>query len=80
MSKSLMICPSTDSTRGIQTVVPKQRVIRSAMLVLPLPGIPVEEHPAARVDGRAEHREDLVGDQQVRERPPQVGLLGMLGR
>jgi hypothetical protein len=33
-----MICPSASMARGIQTVEPKQRVIRSAMLVLPLPG------------------------------------------
>ena len=47
---------------------------------LAVAGIAVEEHAAARVDGRAEQAEHLLGDQQVGEGPAQVGFLGVLGR
>ena len=33
------------SVRGIQMVVPNERVTRSAMLVLPLPGLPNRNMP-----------------------------------
>ena len=37
-SYSRMISPSMESARGIQMNLPKARVMRSAILVLPLPG------------------------------------------
>ncbi len=46
--------PSMDNERGIQIVDPKQEVIRSAILVFPLPGSTNRKHAAPGIDGGAE--------------------------
>ena len=47
---------------------------------LAVAGEPIKEKAAARVDGRAEHVESPLGDQQIGKGSPQILLLGVLGR
>ena len=73
-----MISPSTPIARGIQISRPKAAVIRSAMLVLPLPGGPKRNSPRPELIGRPQPVEHVLAQQQAVERAVQVFGRGML--
>ncbi len=71
-SNSRMISPSTPIARGIQMYSPNALVIRSAMLVLPLPGAPNRNKPRPELIAGPSRLQHLLVDQQVFERAVQV--------
>ena len=73
-----MISPSTPMARGIQISWPKAAVIRSAMLVLPLPGGPNRNSPRPELIAGPSRSSMLRAQQQALERAVQVLGRGML--
>ena len=77
-SNSRMISPSTPIDRGIQIVWPKAFVIRSAMLVLPLPGAPNRNMPRPELIAGPSRSSIFLSIKQVFERAVQVFFRRML--